>query len=761
MSCENCQELNTCNKNAGFPKITSAFFILTNQCNLRCEYCTPKGTKILMSDFSYKNIEDIKIGDKVMGFNEFQIPYAHRKLYVTTVEQTHKHEDNLIRITLEDDTYIDITENHPILNNRANYNNGWKNAGDYKIGQVIKCFSGIDYKNIDCDDINYKIGYFIAMMLGDGCFKKYDYSDRYFTINGEKRKGQDKYFRVRLAVKDDEIIDRIEQYSEDFNIDWNKRKFLISNYDGDVYKNALFSEKEDVYDKINNLVNENLLKNNTYEYYCGFLAGIYDAEGHIDKKHGTIRICNSDKNILKTIINGLKILNIDHAIEKKKNIINQQTYTIRIINGFHKYDNLKFILSIKNAVKRKSINNFYNRLELYSKKIKDITPIGIQTVYNIGTTSRTYIANNVGVHNCFVNQNIEKMSHQTALDATNFLIENSKITGFTPSITFFGGEPLLEWETIIVPLTKYIREEYRKPFNLSITSNCVLMTEDKLKFMKKNNIGLLFSIDGDKETQDINRPFHSGKGSFDVLKDKIPMILKYFPNMTFRATIHRPTAKNTFHNMKFAIEQGYNNMFFIPNVFDEWSEGDKNILKEQVELFGDYFIDNARQGKMIHLNNLDKIFPKILEINSAYKKKLDRPLLSHKCGLGTGAGASISPDGKIYACQEMVTNDDLFEIGNIYDGENLEKRKKLSLLFNSREVHGLDDCKNCKLDKVCDGGCVANNYLWSKDLNRIPDMYCYWQQILLDEAIRICNVLGNEKNELFKNSYFKVRKKVK
>ena len=118
-----------------------------------------------------------------------------------------------------------------------------KNAGDYKIGQVIKCFSGIDYKNIDCDDINYKIGYFIAMMLGDGCFKKYDYSDRYFTINGEKRKGQDKYFRVRLAVKDDEIIDRIEQYSEDFNIDWNKRKFLISNYDGDVYKKCFIFRK--------------------------------------------------------------------------------------------------------------------------------------------------------------------------------------------------------------------------------------------------------------------------------------------------------------------------------------------------------------------------------------------------------------------------------------------------------------------------------------------------------------------------------------
>ena len=31
MSCENCQEINKCNTNAEFSKITSAFFILTKK----------------------------------------------------------------------------------------------------------------------------------------------------------------------------------------------------------------------------------------------------------------------------------------------------------------------------------------------------------------------------------------------------------------------------------------------------------------------------------------------------------------------------------------------------------------------------------------------------------------------------------------------------------------------------------------------------------------------------------------------------------
>lgn len=355
---------------------------------------------------------------------------------------------------------------------------------------------------------------------------------------------------------------------------------------------------------------------------------------------------------------------------------------------------------------------------------------------------------------CFVNQNVNRMSYQTALDATNFLIKNSEETKATPSIVFFGGEPLMEWDTIIVPLTKYIRNEYKKQFKLSITSNCVLMTEDKLKFMKENSIDLLFSIDGDKETQDYNRPYHNNKGSFDTLEPKIAMIRKYFPSVTFRATIDKNTCMNTFHNMKFAVERGFKGMFFIPNVFDDWNEKQKEILKEQVRLFGDYFIDNARNGKIISLNNLDKLFRNITTINKRHSLGLGKTEVYHKCGLGTGNCSSIAVDGTIYACQEMPTNDEIFEIGNIYDGENIEKRKKLSSLFDYRLVRGLNNCKDCKMQLTCDGGCIANNFMNNGDINIASDMWCFWQQILLEEAIRICNVLGNERNELFKKTYF-------
>lgn len=367
---------------------------------------------------------------------------------------------------------------------------------------------------------------------------------------------------------------------------------------------------------------------------------------------------------------------------------------------------------------------------------------------------------NLACRYCFVHQNKENMTYETALDAVNFLIRNSEIQNDTPSINFFGGEPLLRWNEIIVPLTKYIRDNYKKPFNLSMTSNCILMTEEKLEFMKENNIGLLFSIDGDKITQDYNRPLHNDKSSFDILEPKIPIILKYYPNMTFRATIYEDTCQYTFKNMKFAVENGFNNMFFIPNVFNDWSDSNKAILKQQIKMFGDYFIENARNGKIIRLNNFDTEMFKIRRINDSIKNNTYRIGQNNagygKCGLGSSKFASISTNGDLYGCQELVTNKDngnFFYIGNIYTGVDEKSRYSLVEKYLRTEVNGLN-CSTCKLDSICDGGCVANNYIINNDINKMPVMYCFWIQTLLDECIRVANVLGNEENLLFRDKYF-------
>lgn len=370
---------------------------------------------------------------------------------------------------------------------------------------------------------------------------------------------------------------------------------------------------------------------------------------------------------------------------------------------------------------------------------------------------------NLACEYCFVNQDAKDMTLDVALDCIDFVYGNSIKSKKQPSINFFGGEPLLRWNDILVPVIEYSKE---KKYNIvfGLTTNGVLLDEEKLKYMKENNVGLLFSIDGDCETQDINRPFHGGKGSSSCVNSKIEMVLKYYPQMTFRATISNLTVHNTFHNMKYAIEKGYKYLFTVPNVFANWTEEKQQILKEEMRKFSDYYIELFRQGKVIHYSPYDRLYPQLLQINENNQKGISRPYEGNgikgqgKCGLGSNRYASFGTDGKMYGCQEMITDyseDNIFTIGNVYSGVDDEKRLNLANKFDKSFVKGVNrKCEECRYNLVCDGGCVANNYIANKDVNLMSEMYCVWMDILVNETEYICNVLGEERNETFKNAFF-------
>ena len=305
-------------------------------------------------------------------------------------------------------------------------------------------------------------------------------------------------------------------------------------------------------------------------------------------------------------------------------------------------------------------------------------------------------------------------------------------------------------------MVQYIREEYKKPFKISITTNGTLLTSEKIDFLKRNDIGLLLSIDGAKETQDYNRPRLNGEGSFEVLEKILPLVVSNFPNTVFRSTIIPSTCEQTFKNIMFAERAGFHNFWTVPNVFEDWTEDQKNKLNKEMDKYANYYIECYRQGKRpISFSFLEKSFRDILKINEAIKNNVlncNRECAAcDKCGLGASRFAAVHPNGNVYACQEMTSNEgdeSPFYIGNIYSGILDNKRLALMEIFEKENITGVN-CETCKFNRICDGGCVANNYLINKNLKMLPEMYCWWKQIILDKAIYIMQTLGNEKNKKF------------
>ena len=66
-------------------------------------------------------------------------------------------------------------------------------------------------------------------------------------------------------------------------------------------------------------------------------------------------------------------------------------------------------------------------------------------------------------------------------------------------------------------------------------------------------------------------------------------------------------------------------------------------------------------------------------------------------------------------------------------------------LYDSESTSG-DHCAQCLYNRICDGDCVANNYLTTGSINKIPSVGCWWRRLLLNSAIKVMSVLGNEAN---------------
>jgi len=290
------------------------------------------------------------------------------------------------------------------------------------------------------------------------------------------------------------------------------------------------------------------------------------------------------------------------------------------------------------------------------------------------------------------------------------------------------------------------------------------MDDEKLAFMKKHDFGFLFSIDGPKDIQDRNRPLHGGGSSFDVVAPMIPKFLKAYPNLTFRATFDREDKDTLIPTHKFAIEQGYNNIFCIPNNLSDWSQQDLEDMKKQLHELVNYWMDIFRQGKSIAFMPLDRAFNSLARIKEARAKGLHRHgaerLGYGKCGTGATGFVSVTHKGDLYACQELVVDSPEFHVGDIYKGVDDKKRLFLAQQFDVTKVRSSAEgrCASCLLDPICSGYCVANNFIGSGDWHVLPEASCVYYETAVIEMERMYEVMAREGNKLFKQFHDRIVK---
>jgi DNA repair photolyase len=354
-------------------------------CQHACKYCLPGFTPILMADGTTKPLADVRVGDAIYGTvrDGFYRRYALTEVLAhwSTVKPAY-------RITLEDGTHLVASGDHRFLTER-----GWKHVIGAEQGPEQRPFLTVNNKLMGVgafaeppkDNADYRRGYLCGMVRGDASLRSGTYQNRQ-GISYESN-------QFRLALADQEALDRTQDYLARVGI--AVREFTVAAAtDKRREITAITCSSRDRVRAIEWLID--WPREPADEWYKGFLAGIFDAEGSCSR--GIWRVANTDQEILDWTMKALTMFGFDYVLESR-GWANGLKY-VRLRGGLKEV--MRFFHTTDPAITRKrSIEGVAIKSDA-KLRVAAIEPLGIELpMYDITTGTGDFIANGVVSHNCF------------------------------------------------------------------------------------------------------------------------------------------------------------------------------------------------------------------------------------------------------------------------------------------------------------------------------------------------------------------------
>jgi DNA repair photolyase len=350
-------------------------------CQHRCVYCAWGETPILMADGTTRAIANLRVGDRIYG----TVRDGFYRRYVTTEVLAHWSTVKLAyRVTLEDGTTLITSGDHRFLTQH-----GWKHVTGAEQGPDQRPFLTTNNKLMGFggfaeppkESIAYRRGYLCGMIRGDANFGQYVHPS-----TGRV------YHPFRLALADDQALARTRNYLLTFAVLTREFDFSAETPTRRPMR-AISSGTRSALESI-----ERQIKWPDFpgrDWFCGFLAGIFDAEGSYN---GAWRLPSTDPEIIQWTTRALDSLGFSYVIEdpKKANGIR----VVRLRGGLKEV--MRFFHTTDPAITRKrSIEGMPLKSDA-NLRVASIEPLGLELpMYDITTGTGDFIANGVVSHNCF------------------------------------------------------------------------------------------------------------------------------------------------------------------------------------------------------------------------------------------------------------------------------------------------------------------------------------------------------------------------
>lgn len=328
------------------------------------EHSLVAGTPILMSDYTWKRIEDVKIGDCVMGWEKPERHGAHQTFVKTSVTKVHSYDAETVEMTTRSGKAIFCTADHWWYNGVVR---GKAHFAQPKKGLKLRRITGLASLPTPMSS-DYMRGYVAGAMDGAGTYGRTPSTSHY------------------LRVTDSSFVRRFTSFLSDLGL---AHRVKETTYEAKSTGGLLVGTRPITFIQFWGEVTSPTAVESD-DFWAGWLGGMYDAEG-----------CSTsiaqDKSVNPDVYS-----NVVRALQRFSFRTVEKPHQVEWLGG--RPELIRFWNLARPAIQKKIDAQFsvYQRncVRAETDPVESVKKVGAQRVYCLTTDSGNYFADGYMSHNC-------------------------------------------------------------------------------------------------------------------------------------------------------------------------------------------------------------------------------------------------------------------------------------------------------------------------------------------------------------------------
>lgn len=354
------------------------------------------------------------------------------------------------------------------------------------------------------------------------------------------------------------------------------------------------------------------------------------------------------------------------------------------------------------------LDSDFDVLNLLEKNVND-TQFKKAGVINL--TIGTTITCNMGCSYCF---EFIKPNHtlkddkvkKGIVDYINQIVTNSGKNIHTLSVTWYGGEPLINMKAIedLSLSLRNLASTFNLKYESKVITNGIYLNKRNAEILVNCGVqSAQITIDGAREVHDVKRPLKQAKGEnyFKIIRN-IAEIENKELSYTIRLNIDKEVANSIPTLLDDLYEYGIwphknSQIHFDPAWLRSYDEIDLSKDEENKRMSIDEYFEFKQNFRLELIKRYNEWASKLNKNNA--KLKWDLPMYQSTCATwASPISLVVDPNGFVHKCWETIHDDSKAptSVFEPYDPNRFQKYSSFNR-YNHNEV-----CRNCSYLPICD-----------------------------------------------------------